>query len=240
MANDNSGHVVLFGGMNQNSRMLNETWMWDGTNWKQHSPANNPGARQSASMASDASGHVILFGGYPGFGATDLDDTWSWDGENWTQQHPAGNPSARITAALIYHAPGQVLLFGGLGHGVSNETWIYQPGTVNFGSVRLGSRITLTLAYNTHSAVTLAANVKVLTQGAPNLDFAVSGTPTCAGRQAADKFCTVTIAFAPRMPGTRAGEVQILDNAGRLLVTTPIVGQGNRAVPASPPPRRPR
>jgi Galactose oxidase, central domain/Kelch motif len=240
MANDGAGHVVMFGGMNRNSRMLNETWIWDGKNWTQQSPPNSPGARESASMASDASGRVVLFGGYPGFGATDLDDTWIWDGTNWTQWRSAGGPSARVVAALVYHAPGGVLLFGGLSQRALNDAWVYEHGSVNFGSVKVGSRATLTLGYNIQSEVTLAANVKVVNNAAPNFDFALSGTPTCTGKKTGDSWCGVTISFAPRAAGMRTGAVQLMDGSGRLLVTTAIFGQGSGAVPAARPVRKGR
>ena len=226
MANDGAKHVVLFGGMNESSRMLNETWTWDGKNWTRQSPVNSPGARQSAAMTGDGAGGVVLFGGYPGFGARDLDDTWTWDGTNWTEQHPASGPSARTVPALIYHAPGQVLLVGGEGQSVLNDTWVYEHGSANFGNVKLDSRATLTLAFNVHLPMTLAPNVKVLTDGQPNQDFTLNGTPSCAGDLKADSVCTVRVTFAPRSNGLRTGTVQLMDKAGMMLVETPVFGQG--------------
>jgi hypothetical protein len=235
VANDGVGHVVLFGGMNQSSRMLNETWIWDGTDWKQQFPVNGPGARESASMVGDASGRVVLFGGYPGFGAADLDDTWIWDGRNWTQQRSAGGPSARVVASLVYHAPGQVLLFGGLERKSLNDVWIYEHSSADLGSVKVGSHATLTLAYNIQSDVSLAANVRVLTEGVPNLDFVLSGTPTCTGNKTGDSSCIVTVSFAPRKVGLRTGSVQLLDSTGSLLVSTAIFGQGRGPVSSARP-----
>ena len=241
LASDRSRHIVLFGGMNENSRMLNETWTWDGANWTQQSPGNSPGARQSAAMANDASGNIVLFGGYPGFGATDLDDTWIWDGTNWKQQHTLSGPSARTEPALIYyspgHAPGQVMLFGGTSQGALNDTWVYEDGSANFGTVKLGSRTTLILSFNIQLPVVLSG-VKVLTQGQPsNLDFTLNGASTCAGNLNADSSCTVRVTFAPRSPGLRTGAVQVMDNTGTMLASTAIFGQGSGPAAVSRPTR---
>ncbi|HEX6497328.1 MAG TPA: kelch repeat-containing protein [Acidobacteriaceae bacterium] len=124
VASDASGRVVLFGGSNE-SGALNDTWIWDGTNWAQQFPANSPPARANAAMASDASGHVVLFGGFTPDG--DLHDTWTWDGTNWKQQFPANSPSARSGAAMAADGSGHVLLFGGTieNSRMVNDTWTW-------------------------------------------------------------------------------------------------------------------
>jgi hypothetical protein len=190
---------------------------------------------------------VVLFGGYPGFGARDLDDTWTWDGTNWRQQHPASGPSARTVPALIYHAPGQVLLVGGVGQGVLlgqgalNDAWVYERGSANFGNVKLGARATLPLAFNVHLPVTLAPNVKVLTNGQPNQDFTLNGTPSCTGNLKADSVCIVRVTFTPRSNGLRTGALQLMDKAETMLVETPVFGQGfGEVVPPRPPKRKAR
>jgi hypothetical protein len=228
MAFDGVKHVVLFGGMNENSRMLNETWTWDGSNWTQQTPTTSPGARESGAMANDGAGHVVLFGGYPGFGADDLADTWVWDGSNWTQQHTATGPSPRTVPALAYSAAGRVMLFGGKGQGDLNDTWVYESGSADFGTVKLGMKQTMILGYNVLVAVKLASSVKVLTDGQANGDFALSGSPTCVGNQKAETWCTVRVAFTPRVAGVRNGAVQLRDSSGTLLLATPIFGEGQR------------
>jgi hypothetical protein len=83
------GQVVLFGG-SDGSRLLNDTWVWDGTNWVQKFPANAPPARLAHAMAYDAArGQVVLFGG-ASFGS--FSDTWVWDGTNWVQKFPGDQP----------------------------------------------------------------------------------------------------------------------------------------------------
>ncbi len=242
MANQAPGLVVLFGGLNQNNRALNETWIWSraaGT-WTQATPGNSPGARESAAMANDGSGRVVLFGGYPGIGDMDLDDTWTWDGANWIRQRVSPSPAARTVALLAPQAPGQLLLFGGLTRSVLSDMWIYQRSAANFGSVRVGSKDLLTLTYDIHTPVRFGSNIRVLTHGVPNLDFTLTGTPSCVGNQAADTACSVTIAFAPRGGGARNGSLELTDDTGNVLVTTPLMGQGRGAAAPTPTARRPR
>lgn len=77
------GQVVLFGGagMNNNiSVVLNDTWVWDGTNWTEQRPMSVPSARYRHAMAYDsAMNQTVLFGGRTTNGAYD-GDTWTWFG----------------------------------------------------------------------------------------------------------------------------------------------------------------
>jgi hypothetical protein len=105
---------------------LNDTWMWDGTNWQQLSPAIMPPARLGANMVYDrAHKSIVLFGG--GMGGGLLDDTWVWDGTTWSEQEPSHRPPARINFGMAYdEARQQVILFGGQSHGgFVNDTWIW-------------------------------------------------------------------------------------------------------------------
>src|SRR5437773_2395211 len=64
------GQVVLFGGYSCTlvCGPANDTWVWDGTNWTQKSPANSPPVRAYHTMAYDAArARVTLFGGNQGF-----------------------------------------------------------------------------------------------------------------------------------------------------------------------------
>ncbi len=67
-----------------------DTWTWDGTEWTQRFPSDDPGIRAFGSMAYDAPRQrVVLFGGDSGQGTQAPstpsgnvnDDTWTWDGE---------------------------------------------------------------------------------------------------------------------------------------------------------------
>src|ERR1700733_1449233 len=87
MAYDSThGQVVLFGGGHTygdltNENILNDTWVWDGTNWTQKFPQTSPPARELFAMAYDsAHGQVVLFGGTEETDDfTGLNDTWVWD-----------------------------------------------------------------------------------------------------------------------------------------------------------------
>lgn len=122
--------VVMFGGMGRNG-WLNDTWIWDGANWREQSLARAPSRRAGAAMAFDpATRQTVLFGGSSG--NDKLGDTWTWDGKNWTQQHPATSPPPRIHHALAYdQARGTLVLFGGNSVGGLNlrDTWIWDGKT---------------------------------------------------------------------------------------------------------------
>jgi uncharacterized protein (TIGR03437 family) len=132
------GEVVLFGGRPGSgiaSAAFNDTWVWDGTNWTQKSPANSPPARFQHGMAYDSKrGQAVLFGG----GDTNFNvfnDTWLWDGDNWTQKSPGTSPSTRFAVAMAYDSlHDQTIMFGGLvgtellATGLdkeANETWVW-------------------------------------------------------------------------------------------------------------------
>jgi sulfur carrier protein ThiS len=122
-----NGQVLLFGGQGSNS-LLNDTWLWDGTEqkWEQVSPATSPSARGYSQMAyyydEEGKGRIVLFGGIAG--STRLADTWVWDGETktWTQQSPAASPPSLYAGTMSYDGE-QAVLFGGnmgLGAGFHN------------------------------------------------------------------------------------------------------------------------
>jgi hypothetical protein len=72
-----TGGVILFGGQTTGYPQdnLNDTWIWNGTDWVQQSPAASPPGRYDAVLAPGPSGNVVLFGG---LAAADLHDTWIW------------------------------------------------------------------------------------------------------------------------------------------------------------------
>jgi len=94
--------VILFGGEQDANHILNDTWAWDGTAWKQVAPANAPPARFHPGMTT-YHGKIVLFGGasaVPGPGW--FGDTWTFDGAAWTQVAATG-PSARYGYVLAAH-----------------------------------------------------------------------------------------------------------------------------------------
>ena len=89
---------------------------------------------------------------------------------------------------------------------------------------------TLTLNYNV-AADTTIGSIKVLTQGAPSLDFHPQAKDTSTTLCSAQTYssattCSVDVTFAPLYPGARNGEVEILDGSGNILAATNIHGTG--------------
>jgi hypothetical protein len=136
------GRVVLFGG-NSNRSLLNDTWLWDGSNWAKESRQTSPSGRQAAAMAYDSyHRQTVLFGGgvFSLNGITvsfsDLNDTWTSDGVQWTQRPLTALPSARDSYALAYDPSRDLtMLFGGATGAapnsvLSSETWTWTGGPV--------------------------------------------------------------------------------------------------------------
>ncbi len=121
-----AGHrqTVLFGGFGNG--YLNDTWLWDGSNWTVGRPTTVPPPRAAPAMAYDAAhGQVVLFGGFINASGR-LSDTWLWDGTNWTAATPAASPSPRSNMVMVYDAArGQVVLFGGFDGSDLGETWVW-------------------------------------------------------------------------------------------------------------------
>ncbi len=78
--------VVIFGGITSGKGpsapcCLNDTWVWNGTTWKEAHSTVVPPATNGAAMAYDPSlGLTVLLDG--GF-------TWTWDGTEWSKGPPA-------------------------------------------------------------------------------------------------------------------------------------------------------
>lgn len=137
---DANGTVVLFGGQaagGTGGTYFNDTWVWDGANWTQKSPANSPSARADAMMVYDpVTAQLVLFGGrngtLPSSSTTVYGDTWIWNGSNWTQQNPTTSPSARVGSAVNYDdLVGGPLMFGGAAQKCTRTgcQWVYDSDT---------------------------------------------------------------------------------------------------------------
>jgi sugar lactone lactonase YvrE len=96
-------------------------------------------------------------------------------------------------------------------------------GTVSVGAT--GSAVSLTVTFD--AAVTLGS-IAVLTEGAPNLDFANAGTGSCTTGTpyTLNATCTIVVTFAPSYPGTRLGAVVLADNNGNEIATGYVQGTG--------------
>lgn len=122
--------VVLFGGASGlPGTRLDDTWVWDGTNWTQRTPAARPAARNGHAITyrSDRQRVVLVAGdGTAGL----LSDTWEWDGATWVETI-ASAPGARSDHAACFDANrGGVLIFGGKDatNATMADTWLWRAG----------------------------------------------------------------------------------------------------------------
>jgi len=108
-------NVTMFGGYGGYSKLVNETWKWDGNlkTWTLLSPTTSPSARVGHCMDSGPS-FLVMFGGSISSGEC-KNDTWKFDGTNWTLQTPATSPSCRTGASMAYDRTNNVwVMFGGM------------------------------------------------------------------------------------------------------------------------------
>ncbi|MEM7201654.1 MAG: hypothetical protein AAF628_15405 [Planctomycetota bacterium] len=113
------GRVLLFGGDSTSAfgGELDDTWEWDGTQWRLLLPSASPSPRADAAMATDAGrGRIVLYGGGAGFSR--MGDTWEWEGTNWVRRAAASPPGAAFWPALAYDAARVVTVLQS-----SAETW---------------------------------------------------------------------------------------------------------------------
>jgi N-acetylneuraminic acid mutarotase len=84
--NPETNKLLLFGGLraekvNDTTTKQwfdNDTWEWDGSTWKQLTPATRPSVRENGQMAWDpVQREIVLFGGYAG--GYYVSDVWMWD-----------------------------------------------------------------------------------------------------------------------------------------------------------------
>jgi Tol biopolymer transport system component len=126
------GVVVLFGGTDENNKTVNDTWEYDGKDWRKAAPAVSPPARFWHGMAYDsARGVTVLYGGESATAENNgafLGDTWEYDGSTWKQVLTIPHPNARGYGALLAYdsCRGMTVLFGGSdGRSLPNATWEY-------------------------------------------------------------------------------------------------------------------
>jgi len=84
---------------------------------------------------------------------------------------------------------------------------------------------TQTLIYKVTGSGTLGTP-KVVTLGAPNLDYTLADGSTCTGAVTEGATCSVNVNFGPLYPGARNGAAEIVDGSGNVLATTFLRGVG--------------
>jgi hypothetical protein len=126
--------VVLFGGLTISgggvASSLNDTWVFNGTDWVQQAPAKAPSPRYALGATwDDVRQQMVTFGGTTGVsGSSFLAETWVWDGSTWIQKTPSLSPSARFGPAMAYDGVRQQpIVLGGFGQNGDflKDTWEY-------------------------------------------------------------------------------------------------------------------
>lgn len=117
----------MFGGATL-EQWLDETWIWDGENWRLATPTSHPSAREKIAMAYDESrDRVVLFGGANSDAL--FDDTWEWDGSNWELKEPDISPPGRCCHSMAYDSvTDRVIVYGGYNHlddSFYDDTWAW-------------------------------------------------------------------------------------------------------------------
>ncbi|HZU29237.1 MAG TPA: InlB B-repeat-containing protein [Bryobacteraceae bacterium] len=112
------GQIVLFGGMyNPTPAWLSDTWLFDGSSWRQALSTAPPPARFGHAMAwHPVLQGVVMVGGYGGKDVSNGSwiydfrrETWVWDGAAWSQQFPAVQPGAAYTVGAVWDDANQAL-----------------------------------------------------------------------------------------------------------------------------------
>ena len=144
-----NGTIVMFGGADR-SGVSNETWTWDGAQWRLQHPKTSPPAREFAFMGFDpATKQVVVFGGNtcppPAVDSslgceyqqtpTVLADTWTWDGSNWSRLATKHAPQVVYfrccfggAAADLSHGNLIVVTYGAPDPDQLAQTWVLQNG----------------------------------------------------------------------------------------------------------------
>jgi len=110
---DRVEHVlVLFGGVGEGGICLNETWEFDGQDWRSYDFTIVPGFRQGMVMDFDqVTGSVVMTGGSCGLEM--FHDVWRYLDHTWVQDELVGIKPKRTLAACAYDPNRQCLVICG-------------------------------------------------------------------------------------------------------------------------------
>ncbi|HEX3604939.1 MAG TPA: hypothetical protein VH134_03370 [Candidatus Dormibacteraeota bacterium] len=116
--------VVLFGGVAPGSRLLDDTWVFDGRRWLQVHPGASPPARSGGLAAYDGARHQVVLTGGQGAGGA-LTDTWTWDGVGWTLQLPETPPRLGPWSAMAADTATHTTVLVTGRAGAPAQTWLW-------------------------------------------------------------------------------------------------------------------
>jgi hypothetical protein len=107
---------------------------------------------------------------------------------------------------------------------VINPIAAFNPRSLNFGTLRVGTSATKTETLT--NVGTTPLNVSSIAVAGTNAgDF--TPRPNCPSSLAPKDSCTVSLSFAPRAKGNRSAGLTFTDNARTHTQTIPLVGKGN-------------
>lgn len=110
----------------------------------------------------------------------------------------------------------------GLGQPAHAQGTYVFPSVINVGSSSTAQTVSITI-----KTAGVLGTVRVLTQGSPNLDFALSGGTCATGTSySPGQTCTVSVVLSPRVPGVRSGAVTLADSGGNPLGNSLLYGMG--------------
>jgi hypothetical protein len=131
----------------------------------------------------------------------------------------------RVSALEISSDSSTALEFISMIGTASPSSLIFNPSSLDFGTVLLGSNTTLPIEITNASAAPIIFN-SASTSG----DYTIAGNCPAAGNplpRAAS--CTLQATFAPTQPGTRAGILSLTTSVSALPLTAPLTGIGAQA-----------
>jgi len=104
--------TVLFGGFSSQgtATWFSDTWVWDGSAWRQKFTPTPPPARSVHVLAYHTGlGEVVMIGGAGGKDVTETTwnydfrkETWAWSGVEWVQQFPENQPGPAYTIGAVW------------------------------------------------------------------------------------------------------------------------------------------
>jgi sugar lactone lactonase YvrE len=126
------------------------------------------------------------------------------------------DPNSRLSNYNVTNTPGTLTIMAAV---------TTTQSSTNFGQVAVGASTgnTQSLSFTISSGSTLGG-ISALTQGAPNLDFTLTGGTCTSGSR--NTTCTVQVQFLPTAVGARLGAVVLTDQSGNTLITVPLYGIG--------------
>jgi hypothetical protein len=124
-----TGVVLLYGGRLGPGEVVDDTWAWDGTTWRElDSGSGSPPSGEGSVMAWDnVLDEMVLVNSNGGFGG----QTWTWTGARWVRQLSGDLPAGTFFVGLAVDPVTQALLAASccsVGQGTTS-TWTWN-GTV--------------------------------------------------------------------------------------------------------------